>query len=91
MSTQSAAQHHLFLAERETVRIPDIGNDVRSLPVASVGVIGAGTMGGGIAMNFLNAGIPVTLVEMNDAALRRGLATMSTVFGPGALSRRSFW
>lgn len=74
--TQSAAQCHFFFAERETARIPDIGKDVRPLPIRSAGVIGAGTMGGGIAMNFLNAGIPVTLVEMNEAALGRGLATI---------------
>lgn len=72
-STESAAQRYYFFAERETARIPDIGKDVVPLPVASVGVIGAGTMGGGITMNFLNAGIPVTLVEMSQEALDRGL------------------
>jgi len=73
---QSAALRHVFFAERETARIPDIGRDIRPLPIRSVGVIGAGTMGGGIAMNFLNAGLPVTLVEANEAALGRGLATI---------------
>ena len=75
-STESAAQRYYFFAERETTHVPDIGKEVPSLPVKSVGVIGAGTMGGGIAMNFLNAGIPVTLVEMNQAALDRGVATI---------------
>lgn len=75
-STESAAQRYYFFAERETARIPDIGKDVVPLPVASVGVIGAGTMGGGITMNFLNAGIPVTLVEMSQEALDRGLGVI---------------
>lgn len=75
-STESAAQRYYFFAERETARIPDIGKDVVPLPVASVGVIGAGTMGGGITMNFLNAGIPVTLVEMSQEALNRGLGVI---------------
>lgn len=75
-STESAAQRYYFFAERETARIPDIGKDVAPLPVASVGVIGAGTMGGGITMNFLNAGIPVTLVEMSLEALDRGLGVI---------------
>lgn len=72
--TESAAQRYYFFAEREAARVPDIGKDVKPLPIASVGVIGAGTMGGGIAMNFLNVGIPVTLVEMSEAALERGIA-----------------
>ncbi|HEY6870805.1 MAG TPA: enoyl-CoA hydratase-related protein, partial [Novosphingobium sp.] len=75
-SSESAAQRYYFFAERETVKIPDIGRDVATLPVGHVGVIGAGTMGGGITMNFLNAGIPVTLVEMNQAALDRGLGVI---------------
>jgi len=72
-STESAAQRYYFFAERETGKIPDIGKDVATIPANSVGVIGAGTMGGGITMNFLNVGIPVTLVEMNQAALDRGV------------------
>lgn len=72
-SVESAAQRYYFFAERETTRIPDIGKDVATLPVKSVGVIGAGTMGGGIAMNFLNTGIPVTIVEADQERLDRGL------------------
>jgi 3-hydroxyacyl-CoA dehydrogenase len=75
-STESRAQRYIFFAERETAKIPDVPADTTPIPIASVGVIGAGTMGGGIAMNFLNAGIPVTLVEMNQEALDRGLAVI---------------
>ena len=73
---QSRAQRHVFFAEREVARIPDIGADAEILPIKKAGVVGAGTMGGGIAMNFLNAGIPVTLVEMRQDALDRGVATI---------------
>lgn len=72
-SAESAAQRAYFFAERETSRIPDVPSSTPQIKIASVGVIGAGTMGGGITMNFLNAGIPVTLVEMTQEALDRGL------------------
>ena len=75
-SPESAAQRYYFFAERETAKIPDIPADTAAVPVQTVGVIGAGTMGGGIAMNFLNAGVPVTLVEMTQAALDRGLGVI---------------
>jgi 3-hydroxyacyl-CoA dehydrogenase len=75
-STESAAQRYYFFAEREAAKVPDLAKDTQTLPVKSVGVIGAGTMGGGIAMNFLNAGIPVTLVEMSQAALDRGIGVI---------------
>jgi 3-hydroxyacyl-CoA dehydrogenase len=75
-STESAAQRYAFFAERETAKIPDVPADTPTLPIKSVGVIGAGTMGGGIAMNFLNAGIPVTLVEVRQEALDRGLSVI---------------
>ena len=75
--TQSKAQRHVFFAERQVAKVPDIGLDEPTLPVKSVGVIGAGTMGGGIAMNFLNAGLPVTIVEMKQDALDRGIATIA--------------
>ena len=75
-STESAAQRYLFFAERETTKIPDVPKDVATIPIRKVGVIGAGTMGGGITMNFLNAGIPVTLVEMTQEALDRGLSVI---------------
>ncbi|WP_299567507.1 3-hydroxyacyl-CoA dehydrogenase NAD-binding domain-containing protein [Enterovirga sp.] len=72
--TQSKAQRYVFFAEREVRKIPDLPDDTPTKPVTSVGIIGAGTMGGGIAMNFLNAGIPVTIVEMKQDALDRGLS-----------------
>jgi 3-hydroxyacyl-CoA dehydrogenase len=73
---QSAAQRYLFFAERQTARIPDIDPKTDILPIRKVGLIGAGTMGGGISMNFLNAGIPVTIVEQEQAALDRGLGVI---------------
>ncbi len=75
-TTQSKAQRHVFFAERQTAKIADIGPDVPTKPIRSVGVIGAGTMGGGIAMNFLSAGIPVTIVETSKEALDRGVSIM---------------
>ncbi|MDB5510617.1 MAG: 3-hydroxyacyl-CoA dehydrogenase [Enterovirga sp.] len=74
--TQSKAQRYVFFAEREVKKIPDLPDTTPTLPVASVGIIGAGTMGGGISMNFLNAGIPVTIVEAKAENLDRGLATI---------------
>jgi 3-hydroxyacyl-CoA dehydrogenase len=74
--TQSAAQRYVFFAERQVWKLPDVPEDTAILPVAKVGVIGAGTMGGGISMNFLNAGIPVTIVETSAAALERGLGVI---------------
>jgi 3-hydroxyacyl-CoA dehydrogenase len=70
---QSAAQRYSFFAERQAAKIPDVPDDTPLIDVKSVGIIGAGTMGGGIAMNFANAGIPVTIVEVQPAALERGL------------------
>jgi len=64
MGVQSAAQRHIFFAERQAAKIDDVPADTKLRPIARVGVIGAGTMGGGISMNFLSAGIPVTIVEM---------------------------
>lgn len=75
-STESAAQRYYFFAEREGAKVPDLPKDTAALAIKSVGVIGAGTMGGGITMNFLNAGVPVTLVEMNEAALERGVGVI---------------
>lgn len=75
-STESAAQRHYFFAERETSRVPDIDPKTPSHDIRTVGVIGAGTMGGGITMNFLNAGLPVTLVEMTQEALDRGVTVI---------------
>jgi 3-hydroxyacyl-CoA dehydrogenase len=74
--TQSAAQRYVFFAERQVWKIPDVPEDTPQVPIAKVGVLGAGTMGGGISMNFANVGIAVTIVETNQAALDRGLATI---------------
>jgi len=74
--TQSAAQRYVFFAERAVWKVPDVPDTTETLPVQKVGVIGAGTMGGGIAMNFLNVGVPVTIVETKQDALDRGLATI---------------
>jgi len=75
-TTQSAAQRYAFFAERQVAKIPDVPADTATIPINKVGVIGAGTMGGGIAMNFLSAGIPVTIVEMKQDALDRGMKIM---------------
>jgi len=73
---QSKALRHLFVAERATAKIPDVPADTPRRAVQSLAVIGAGTMGGGITMNFLNAGIPVKMLEMKQDALDRGIATI---------------
>ncbi|MEO1491934.1 MAG: 3-hydroxyacyl-CoA dehydrogenase NAD-binding domain-containing protein [Pseudomonadota bacterium] len=73
-SDQSAAQRHFFFAERAANKIPDVPADTATREIATAAVLGAGTMGGGIAMNFLNAGIPVTIVEREQEALDRGIA-----------------
>jgi len=73
-SSHSRAQRHLFFAERACAKVPDVPADTPLRPVKKVAVIGGGTMGGGIAMNFANVGIPVVLKEVNQAALDRGLA-----------------
>jgi len=75
-SEQSRAQRYVFFAERKVWKVADVPDDTPVLPINKVGVIGAGTMGGGIAMNFLNVGIPVTIVETAQAALDRGLTTI---------------
>ncbi len=74
--TQSAAQRYLFFAERQAAKVDGLPADVKLRPIKSVGVIGAGTMGGGISMNFLQAGIPVTIVETAQEALDRGTAVI---------------
>jgi 3-hydroxyacyl-CoA dehydrogenase len=75
-STESASMRHAFFAERAASKIPDVPEDTPTRPIKSAAVVGAGTMGGGIAMNFLNAGIPVTMLEMKQDALDRGVATI---------------
>ncbi len=73
---QSAAQRYAFFAERAANKVPDLPKDTQVQPVGRCGVLGAGTMGGGIAMNFANVGIPVTIVERDAAALERGLGVV---------------
>ncbi len=73
---QSAAQRYSFFAEREVWKIPDVPRDTPKLPIESIGIVGAGTMGGGIAMNFANIGLPVILIERDQAALDKGLAVV---------------
>ena len=73
---ESRAIRHIFFAERAAAKIADVPSKTPTRNIASVGIIGAGTMGGGIAMNFLNAGIPVTLLEVSQEALDKGLATI---------------
>lgn len=72
-SPQSKAQRHVFFAEREVARIPGLPADQPTREIKSVGVLGAGTMGGGIAMCFVNAGIPVVLLEVKQEFLDKGL------------------
>ncbi|HTM78297.1 MAG TPA: 3-hydroxyacyl-CoA dehydrogenase NAD-binding domain-containing protein, partial [Devosia sp.] len=76
-SDQCAALRHLFFAEREAARVPDIGKDIPIQSVEQVAVLGAGTMGGGIAMCFANVGIPVRMIEPVPEALARGLAAIA--------------
>jgi len=75
-SSESRALRHLFMAERAASKIADVPADTPTRAIKTVGVIGAGTMGGGISMNFLNAGIPVTILETKQEALDKGLATI---------------
>jgi 3-hydroxyacyl-CoA dehydrogenase len=88
MGTQSAAQRHIFFAERKASRIDDVPEDTPLRPIRKVGVIGAGTMGGGISMNFLSAGISVTIVEMKQEALDRGAGTMRKNYEASAAKGR---
>jgi 3-hydroxyacyl-CoA dehydrogenase len=76
VSAESRGAVHVFFAERDSRRVPGLGDEVTPTPVRSAGVVGAGTMGGGIAMCFANAGIPVTLLDVNTEALVRGLAVV---------------
>ena len=75
-SNESKALRHLFFSERQAAKVSDVPSDTPLIPIATAAVIGAGTMGGGITMNFANAGIPVTMVEVSQEALDRGLETI---------------
>ncbi len=90
-SPQREALVHVFFAEREARKIPDVPADVKPLPIRRAAVIGAGTMGGGIAMCFANAGIPVKVLEVSREALDRGLQTIrsnyATSVSRGSLSQ----
>ena len=74
--TQSKAQRYYFFAEREAAKIPDVPRDTPQIEINTCGIVGAGTMGGGIAMNFANVGIPVTIVERDQESLDKGLAVV---------------
>ncbi|MEJ7670483.1 MAG: 3-hydroxyacyl-CoA dehydrogenase NAD-binding domain-containing protein [Casimicrobiaceae bacterium] len=80
-SPESRALRHAFFGERAAAKIPDVPADTPTRKIATVAVIGAGTMGGGIAMNFLNAGIPVTILEMKQDALDKGVANLRKNYG----------
>ena len=77
-SSESAAQRYYFFAEREAAKVLDVPADTPQREIKTGGIIGAGTMGGGIAMNFANAGVPVTMLETSQEALDRGLKTIRT-------------
>mgnify|MGYP003385713500 FL=1 len=72
-STQSSAMRHIFFAERAAAKVKGLAKDTVDRTIGKVGILGGGTMGGGIAMNFANVGIPVVMIEINDEALARGL------------------
>ncbi len=76
LSAESRNLIRLFFAEREVDKVPDVPKDTPTAEIRAAAVVGAGTMGGGIAMNYANAGIPVLLKESDQAALDRGLATI---------------
>jgi len=88
-SDQSKALIHVFFGEREVAKIPDIPKEIAILPVNTAAVVGAGTMGGGIAMVFANAGIPVLLKDADQSALDRGLATIQKNYA-GSVKRGRF-
>ena len=85
---QSKALRHIFFAERAAAKVDDLPADTKTRPVGRVGVIGAGTMGGGISMNFLSAGIPVTIIDMNAEALGRGVAVIRRNYDASAAKGR---
>jgi 3-hydroxyacyl-CoA dehydrogenase len=76
VSTESKALRHLFFAERDVAKVPDVPKGTPAREITRAAVVGAGTMGGGIAMTYANAGIPVLLKDVDAAALERGLATI---------------
>jgi 3-hydroxyacyl-CoA dehydrogenase len=85
---QSKAQQYFFFAERKAAKIEDLPENTEPRPIRKVGVIGAGTIGGGISMNFLSAGIPVTIIEMGRDALERGTGVMRRNYEASAAKGR---
>jgi 3-hydroxyacyl-CoA dehydrogenase len=94
VSNESKALRHMFFAEREAAKVPDVPKDTPTARIARAAVVGAGTMGGGIAMSYASAGIPVLLKEVDEAALQRGLATIRRNYessvAKGRLTRDAF-
>ena len=88
MGSQSAAQRHIFFAERQAAKIDGLPKDIKLRDVKKVGIIGAGTMGGGIMMNFLQKGFPCTIVEMQQEALDRGLGVVRKNYDASAAKGR---
>ncbi|WP_422059206.1 3-hydroxyacyl-CoA dehydrogenase NAD-binding domain-containing protein [Sphingopyxis sp.] len=88
MGSQSAAQRHLFFAERQAAKIDGLPKDIQLRDIKRVGIIGAGTMGGGIMMNFLQKGVPCTIVEMQQDALDRGLGVIRKNYDASAAKGR---
>jgi 3-hydroxyacyl-CoA dehydrogenase len=86
--TQARAQQYFFFAERKAAKIEGLPENTEPRPIRKVGVIGAGTMGGGISMNFLSAGIPVTIVEMEQQALDRGAQLIRKNYEASAAKRK---
>ncbi|HKJ18176.1 MAG TPA: 3-hydroxyacyl-CoA dehydrogenase NAD-binding domain-containing protein [Xanthomonadales bacterium] len=82
-SSESAGQRHIFFAERTASKIPDLPKDISLRKIERVAVIGAGTMGGGIAMNFASKGIPVHVVDLDEAAIERGLKVVRSNYARG--------
>ncbi len=90
-SSQSAAMIHAFFGERTVAKIPDIGKDTPVMKVKKAAVVGAGTMGGGIAMNYANAGIPVILKETDQKALDKGINTIRSNYANSVRKGRFDW
>ena len=93
-SKESSSLIHMFFSERQALKIPDVPKDTNILTIKAAAVIGCGTMGGGIAMNFANAGIPVTIIENAQESLDKGISIieknyMNTV-SKGRMSTESF-
>src|SRR3546814_4998 len=88
MGSQSAAQRHIFFAERQAAKIDGLPKDIKLRDVKKVGIIGAGTMGGGIMMNFLQKGFACTIVETQQEALDRGLGVVRKNYDASAAKGR---